>query len=148
MENKIHRYLLFYLVILSPLIISNCSNKRINTMTNEEAQISLRLSSQEASDLIKRNVRNKDFNILDVRTNKEYISGHIERSIMIDFNSETFANNLQGLDKNKTYLIYCRSGNRSGKALLLMKEMGFMRVYEIKGGMNDWVNNKFPVVTE
>ena len=148
MNNKTRKYILFLSAICSSLIISNCATKRITTMENIETQTSIRISSQEAYDLIERNLDNRDFIIIDVRTGKEYSSGHVKKSKMIDFNSQTFKNDLQGLDKNKTYLIYCRSGNRSGQALLLMKEMGFIRVYEINGGITDWINNKFPVVNE
>lgn len=148
MGNRTRKCSLFLMILFSFLIINGCAQKRINTLTNAETQILSRISSQEAYELIKKNLNNNNFIIIDVRTFKEYVTGHIERSKMIDFNSQTFKNELQNLDKDKTYLIYCRSGNRSGKALLLMKEMGFKRVYEINGGIIDWNNNKLPVVNE
>ena len=148
MKNKTREYSLFLMVILFSMIISNCANKGIDTMTNVEAPIALRISSQEAFDLIERNQLNKNFIIIDVRTQKEYNFRHINKSKLIDFNSETFGNDMQNLDKYKTYLIYCRSGGRSSRALSLMSEMGFIQVYEINGGINDWINNKLPVVNE
>ena len=49
------------------------------------------------------------------------------------------------LDKNKTYLIYCRSGNRSRGALSVMVELGFRAVYHLSVGINGWVEEGFPI---
>lgn len=63
--------------------------------------------------------------ILDVRTADEYQSGHLKGARNIDFYSSNFKDQLSRLDKNKNYVVYCRSGNRSGQASNLMKKMGF-----------------------
>ncbi len=81
-----------------------------------------------ASDLIAKHKNNADFIILDVRTPQEFNNGHIEKAILLDFYSKTYTDGLKRLDKSKTYLIYCRSGNRSGKTLDLIKNMGFSQV--------------------
>ena len=73
------------------------------------------ISPKEASDLIAKHKNNADFIILDVRTPREFKSGHIEKAILLDYYSKTYTDELTRLDKTKTYLIYCRSGNRSGK---------------------------------
>lgn len=70
-----------------------------------------------------------------MRTLREYESGHLENATLIDFNSPDFLHNIKTLDKEKTYLLYCRSGNRSGKALRMMKNEGFKRVYHLEGGI-------------
>ena len=41
-------------------------------------------------------------------------------------------------DKNKTYFVYCHSGNRSGNACNLMSEMGFEHLYNLSGGLTKW----------
>lgn len=66
--------------------------------------------------------------IIDVRTAEEYQSGHLKGARNIDFFSENFKDQLSGLDKNKKYLVYCRSGNRSGQASHLMKRRGISNV--------------------
>lgn len=76
--------------------------------------------------------------VLDVRTAEEYAQGHIPAAQNIDVLKEDFLQNISGLDKSKTYLLYCRSGKRSGKALQLMKEKGFDRVKHLKGGFEAW----------
>jgi rhodanese-related sulfurtransferase len=73
-----------------------------------------------------------------VRTPDEFAEEHIENATNIDFYSETFRDMLNTLDKNKTYLIYCRSGARSGSTLDIMAELNFEEVYNMSGGMIEW----------
>lgn len=100
----------------------------------------------EAFDLIQENKENIDFIILDVRTEPEYKSGHIENAENIDYYLEGFKDELGGLDKNKTYLIYCASGNRSGRTLKIMDEMGFQKAYNVLDGIKGWKSKGLPVV--
>ena len=72
--------------------------------------------------------------IIDIRTPQEYSSGHIDGAINIDFYATDFAQQLEKLDKVATYSIYCRSGSRSGKALDIMKNLGFTDVADLQGG--------------
>lgn len=77
--------------------------------------------------------------VLDVRTPEEYKSGYIGNAINYDvMDSLAFVNNVASLDKNKNYLLYCKSGRRSGKALVMMKNMGFRKVHHLKGGVTEW----------
>ena len=99
-----------------------------------------------ASDLIAKHKNNADFIILDVRTPQEFNNGHIEKAILLDFYSKTYTDEFKRLDKSKIYLIYCRSGNRSGKTLDLIKNMGFSRVYNMGQGINGWRSMGFPIV--
>ena len=69
--------------------------------------------------------------ILDVRTQEEYKESHVKDSLNIDVLNSDFKTKVDKLDKNKTYKVYCRSGNRSGQAERLMKAMGFKDVENI-----------------
>jgi rhodanese-related sulfurtransferase len=91
---------------------------------------------------------NSQLSILDVRTADEYQVSHIEQSQNVDFYKEGFSERLAQLDKDQTYLIYCRSGNRSGKTLTLMKKLGFKRVYNMHGGIGLWHKQKFPLIVK
>ena len=72
--------------------------------------------------------------IIDVRTRVEYEEGHLTKTDdLIDFMSADFRTKVSELDKDKTYYLYCRSGNRSGQAARIMKGMGFDQVYNIGG---------------
>ncbi len=83
---------------------------------------------------------------LDVRTQGEYAEGHLEGAQLIDFQSGNFENEISSLDKNATYAVYCRSGNRSGQAVKVMHDAGFHNVYNLNGGVIDWANAGLPLV--
>ncbi len=77
--------------------------------------------------------------VIDVRTPQEYKAGFIGNAINYDvMDSLSFVNSISALNKDKKYLLYCKSGRRSGKALLMMKNMGFQNVHHLKGGVTDW----------
>jgi rhodanese-related sulfurtransferase len=73
--------------------------------------------------------------MIDVRTPEEFAEGHIKGAINIDFESESFASEIKKLDPELTYFVYCRSGNRSGKAINMMILEDLMNTYELKGGI-------------
>ena len=45
---------------------------------------------------------------------------------------------LEKLDKTKNYYVYCRSGNRSGQACAIMKNLGFDKAFNLQGGFMNW----------
>lgn len=102
------------------------------------------ISVAESNILINENKTNPDFVVLDVRTPGEYVQGHLKQSKLMNFRGENFEEELSKLDKSKTYLIYCRSGGRSGMALKLMEKLEFESVYNMGGGFNDWSRAEFP----
>ncbi|MDW7691483.1 rhodanese-like domain-containing protein [Flammeovirgaceae bacterium SG7u.111] len=81
---------------------------------------------------------NKDVVVLDVRTPEEVADGAIEGNINVDFRSPDFLNKVSQLDKEKTYVVYCRSGNRSVSACHLMALKGLKNLYNLEGGYKSW----------
>ena len=76
---------------------------------------------------------------LDVRTPDEFNTSRISNSVNIDFyNPQLFMEEVQKLDKNVSYFVYCRTGVRSANSCLLMKELGFSKTYNLIGGIVDW----------
>lgn len=63
--------------------------------------------------------------VIDVRTPEEYAAGHLDGAQLIDFNGGQVAAAIPTLDPDAEYLVYCRSGNRSGQAIALMEQAGF-----------------------
>ena len=63
--------------------------------------------------------------VLDVRTAAEYAQGHLEGAVNIDVQGGTFDAEMGGLDPDATYVVYCRTGNRSAAAIARMTELGF-----------------------
>ncbi|MBO6585721.1 MAG: rhodanese-like domain-containing protein [Gracilimonas sp.] len=83
--------------------------------------------------------------VIDVRTKDEFNSGHLALADHnFDLLNGDFQSKLDSLDKNETYYLYCRSGNRSGQATRLMKENGFEKVYNI-GGFSTLANSGLEV---
>jgi phage shock protein E len=81
--------------------------------------------------------------IIDVRTKQEYDQGHLKvTDAQYDWNGGEFHDVIGDLDKDKTYYLYCRTGNRSGQAARMMKDQGFENVYNI-GGFEDLANSGF-----
>jgi rhodanese-related sulfurtransferase len=83
---------------------------------------------------------------IDVRTPGEYAEGHLQDAQLIDFQSGNFESEISSLDKNATYAVYCRSGNRSGQAIKVMLDAGFTNVFNMNGGVIDWANAGLPLV--
>ena len=92
-------------------------------------------------------VAQEDMNILDVRTPAEFAAGHLEGAVNIDVQSPDFDAAVAQLPKDEEWFVYCRSGNRSGVATDRMAELGFTRMYDLQGGINDWTAAGQPVVT-
>jgi rhodanese-related sulfurtransferase len=76
--------------------------------------------------------------LVDVRTPEEFMEGHIKGFQNIDFMSDTFQEEIEKLDKNKPVIVYCKSGNRSGKSCKIMQEKGFVKIYDLEGGIEKW----------
>jgi rhodanese-related sulfurtransferase len=126
--------------------IGDDENNNDNQKTKD--QINIDISNSESFRMINENKSNSKFVILDVRTSDEFSDGHIENSINIDFYSETFSEDLDKLDKNKTYMVYCRTANRSGQALDMMKDLNFSEAYNMLGGIVEWEDNGYPIVID
>jgi rhodanese-related sulfurtransferase len=83
--------------------------------------------------------------LLDVRTPQEFSEGHIENAVNLDMQNPNFSSQIQNLNKTKTYIVFCRSGNRALTASQKMSEIGLETVYS-KQGITDWQKLGFEVV--
>ena len=94
------------------------------------------INQEKWSKLIK---SDKDAFILDVRTPQECALGILPNAKVLNFmDYDLFIKGLEKLDKEKSYFIYCRSGNRSGKVCMIMSQMGFSKTYNLIGGITEW----------
>jgi rhodanese-related sulfurtransferase len=85
--------------------------------------------------------------ILDVRTREEFDAGHLAEAEQLDFYAPDFADRLAELDRDTTWVVYCRSGNRSGQATTIMADLGFTSVVDLDGGIVAWQAAGLPVTT-
>ncbi len=85
--------------------------------------------------------------IIDVRTAKEFSSGHITEATNIDYYSEQFLEKLNIVRKDLPIYIYCRSGGRSSSAANKMKKLGFKKVYNLLGGIASWESKGYETIS-
>ncbi len=84
--------------------------------------------------------------VLDVRTPGEFAAGHLPGAINLDYQAAGFADDLAALNREVPYLLYCRTDSRSGRAREMMRNLGFVEVYEIDGGIVAWAEAGLAVV--
>ena len=137
MKKKLPGYIILLNLILIGFILPSCSAQQDGTITA--------LSANDASTLIEKYTGDSNFIILDIRTPGEYQSGHIKDSIMIDYYSKSFGDQIGRLDKGKSYLVYCRSGNRSARSMALFEKLQFKKIYHLSSGINSWFAAGLPV---
>ena len=92
--------------------------------------------------------KDKDVLIIDVRTEAEWNSGYLENAIHIPLDTIEKNITLTELDKNKEIYLYCRSGNRSGKATSILQNLGYKNVTNIGGIQSASSNLSIPIVTK
>ncbi len=84
-------------------------------------------------------ITNKQVQLIDVRTPKEFKNGHIDGAINIDFfQKDLFEESFKKLNKDLPVYIYCRSGGRSQVSARKLVKMGFTKIYDLKGGYLIW----------
>lgn len=104
------------------------------------------ITTQDAYNLIQNNRDNPNFVILDVRTADEFNSGYIAGAVNIDYYSSEFKANIGKLDKNKQYLVYCRTGIRGAASVQIMVDMGFKHTQNMAGGITQWIQDGYSIV--
>ena len=134
-----------FIVFVIPAVLI-CFGFVLTSQSDPDSKHITAVSAKQAADLIDKHNGDSEFVILDIRTPREFKSGHLAESVLIDFYSQTFAEKLSRLDKEKTYLIYCRSGNRSSKSLEIFKKLKFQKVYHMASGIRAWQSEGFSVV--
>jgi len=83
-------------------------------------------------------VESKKGQLIDVRTPKEYNSGHIKNAVNIHLYDKDFEQRVAKLDKKKTIYVYCKAGGRSSDAVEILKDKGFEHIVELDGGTDAW----------
>lgn len=77
--------------------------------------------------------------ILDVRTADEVAEGIIPGAIHVDiYRGQGFIYEVDALDKNKNYYVYCKAGGRSSQACQIMNQLDFKNTYNLLGGIMEW----------
>jgi rhodanese-related sulfurtransferase len=135
--------LIFLSLTLTVLFLNIGHAENDQTESENRPQIIKSITVEEARTMIQNNKNNNNLVIIDVRTPEEFNQEHIQDASNIDFYSDNFKDELNNLDKTRTYVIHCRSGGRSSQALDIMRELGFREVYNM-GGIIQWKEKGFP----
>ena len=118
------------ILVLAALLLTACGQ----TKEKDREEIYMNITAQEAKVLMD---TEKDYIILDVRTQEEYDQGHIPGAMLIpNTEIETKAEEVL-MDKDQLLLVYCRSGRRSKLASEILVELGYTNIKEF-GGIIDW----------
>jgi adenylyltransferase/sulfurtransferase len=91
--------------------------------------------------LDKRNRKETDFLLIDVREEPEKNLVEIEGSIFINKDDIFASNGLALIPKDKPAVLYCRSGNRSTEVMNYLKHNGYLEIKHLEGGIISWVKD-------
>lgn len=125
--------LMIFLIILVSFIMMSCQSEPTEDVSVENQDV-IMITPEEAKANLE---ENPEIVLLDVRTPSEYETEHIPEAVLLTLDeieekaSEIIPN------KDKTYYVYCRSGNRSAVAAQLLVDMGYKNIYDL-GGIKDW----------
>lgn len=130
--RKISIIILFLVVLFSCKTQSNKEEKVVDEAGVENLEVVNKVIDKEEFKQLMNSL--ESYQLIDVRTPEEIAEGKIDGALEMNFYDSNFKEQLAQLDTEKPVLVYCRSGNRSGKAAKLMNEMGFKQVYDLAGG--------------
>lgn len=127
------------ILTLFSVALGACSNAKTNHGQNhdtaETTQVKPQVQNLKQTDLDSF-IQKDSVILIDVRTPGEVAAGYIPGAdSFIDINNAAFENKIGQLNTNYTYVMYCRSGGRSGRAASYMINNGFTKVYNLEGGM-------------
>lgn len=114
---------LVLLSILLGLFTSCVSDKNNSTL----------VSSEEMKELMVLD----SVQLIDVRTLEEFREGHLQDAQNLIYD-EDFARKITQLDKSKPVAVYCRTGRRSEECSKILKDAGFKKIYQLRGGLSQW----------
>ena len=132
--NLSSKYVRLTLIAISFFAINACGNSQTENVKEQDSKTFVNIDVKQCADMIKKG----DVVLLDVRTPEETGEGKIEGALELDFYADNFEEEVLKLDRDKTYIVYCRSGGRSSSASEIMVAAGFKSVHNLKGGYTEW----------
>ncbi|MCI0448766.1 MAG: rhodanese-like domain-containing protein [Chlorobi bacterium] len=104
-----------------------------------------KITVEEAYNFLKKHKGDEDIVLLDVRTKVQYDKIHIQGAVLMDYERTTFPDEIEKLDRKKTYIIYSQNNKWSANTFELMKELNFPNVHYIAGGIEEWQKQNLPM---
>ncbi|SHK43730.1 rhodanese-like domain-containing protein [Paramaledivibacter caminithermalis] len=134
--KKKHLYIVFtaLLVLIIGITLLMFMSKSNETFSESLKYAYKKISPEQAKMLIN---NNNDLTVLDVRSEREYLDGHIPNAVLIPY--KLAKNNYSSLlERGKKYLVYCDTGKKSEKIAKTLSSNGFSRIYLLAGGIEKW----------
>lgn len=128
-KNAVHLFLIGIIISFSSCVKKTDSNS-VQLISSDEANTLLAI---------------EEVQLVDVRSAAEFSTGHIPNSQNIDVLSPSFDNDIKLLDKSKPVMVYCKSGNRSAKCSKKLQAAGFVKIYDLEGGISKWKHQGFDI---
>lgn len=127
-----------YIILFGTLLFITTSCKP-KLAPNADNSIPTEVNSTQLNQML---TDGQDMVLLDVRTPEEIAEGKIKGALEIDYFDDNMSTELDKLDKDKHYLVYCKSGGRSAKTIAIMQEKGFKKCTNLEGGYTEWSTSK------
>ena len=124
-------------LVISVLVLLAVVALGCKTQANTEGALPAGYHKITAAEAKQKMAANPQAVVLDVRTAEEYREKHIPKAVLLPLAEVKEKAAVVLPDKNAEILVYCRSGNRSRQAGVLLAEMGYTSVYDF-GGIQDW----------
>ncbi|MDG1333514.1 MAG: rhodanese-like domain-containing protein [Crocinitomicaceae bacterium] len=120
------------LLFVGVLLMASCSESQVDEVVEKAGH------QVVSAEMFKEMLAEEGIQLVDVRTSAEYGGGTIGEAQNVDVLASDFSTQIAKLDKSKKTLIFCKSGGRSGRAGVMMEEMGFETVIDLSGGYSSW----------
>lgn len=105
----------------------------ISIVSCEDRNEATLLSSQEMKELMTLD----SVQLIDVRSLEAFRDGHLKGAQNLVYDDE-FVQKIKRLDKNKPVAVYCRTGRRSKECSKILRDAGFKKIYQLRGGLTQW----------
>jgi phage shock protein E len=128
---KLRSYIIIIIIIIAGFVILKPEQPQVEVVNQGVSQVTV----SEFATLLE----SGEYQVIDLRTPEEIAEGKVTPDALeIDYFAEDFRDQLQTLDLNANYLVYCKAGGRSGKSLEIFQELGFINVKDLEGGITAW----------
>jgi rhodanese-related sulfurtransferase len=129
----------YSIAVLVTLLFCSFSPAQIKTPAQILEQISSKITQISFEELKTKMDSQHQFILIDVRTEKEYLAGHIENATWLPRGFLEFKIQKLISDPETEIILYCKRGSRSALSVHTLTEMGYKNVLNLEGGFEDWV---------
>ena len=124
--------IIFLIMILFAMASCEAQQKKQNVQLVPPAEFAQQIDKEKGQ-------------VIDVRTPKEFQSGHIEGAVNLHVYDQDFEQRADKLKKDVPVYVYCKAGGRSAEAVETLKAKGFRDIIELEVGMDAWNEAGKPV---